>query len=158
MTTPHDYVPAGPVETAPLVGYCRPEIRRKAFAAVLEGGELGAYDERIILWLADWDDPTCRTVASQLWRCRLAGAAAASRSRMATAGRDERDHAIAACEPGDCDDLIEDDETSTCSTCGAWIGMFTGRAGWQHYRAIRWRSMTPATRPRSPPEQDEAAR
>jgi hypothetical protein len=35
MTMPHDFVPAGPVETAPLVGYCRPEIRREAFAAVL---------------------------------------------------------------------------------------------------------------------------
>jgi hypothetical protein len=47
---------------------------------------------------------------------------------------DERDHATAAGEPGDYDGLFEDDRTSTCSTCGAWIGMFTGRANWQHYR------------------------
>ena len=43
---PHSYIPDGPIEAAPLAGYCRPEIRREAFAAVLEGVELGAYDER----------------------------------------------------------------------------------------------------------------
>ena len=77
ITAPHSYIPYGPIETAPLAGYCRPEIRREAFGAVLEGVELGAYDERMIAWLAAWDDPTCRTVASLLWRCRLAGVAAA---------------------------------------------------------------------------------
>lgn len=39
MTTPHDYVPAEPVEAAPLAGYCRPEIRREAFAAVLRASQ-----------------------------------------------------------------------------------------------------------------------
>ena len=48
---PHDYVPAGPVETAPYLGYCPPEVRQEAFAAVLEGVGLGAYDERMIAWL-----------------------------------------------------------------------------------------------------------
>ncbi len=37
ITAPHSYIPDGPIETAPLAGYCRPEIRREAFAAVLEG-------------------------------------------------------------------------------------------------------------------------
>ncbi len=37
MTAPHRYIPDGPIEAAPLAGYCRPEIRREAFAAVLEG-------------------------------------------------------------------------------------------------------------------------
>jgi hypothetical protein len=93
MTTPHNYVPAGPVETAPH-GYCPPEIRQKAFAEVLADVQTGAYDRRIIAWLTQWNDPTCRTIASLLWRCRLAGAAAAAPgSRMATVGRDERDHA-----------------------------------------------------------------
>ena len=74
MTTPpHEYIPDGPVETAPLAGYCRPEIRREAFAAVLGGVRMGAYDERMIEWLVGWDDPTCRTIASLLWRCRLEG-------------------------------------------------------------------------------------
>ena len=113
MTTPHDYIPADPVEAAPPGGYCPLEVRQEAFAAVLEGVEIGAYDRRITAWLAQLDDSTCRTVASLMWRCRLAGAAAA---------------------PGDYDDRIEDDGTSTCSTCGAWIGMFTGRPGWHHYR------------------------
>jgi hypothetical protein len=70
---PHAYIPAGPVEAAPYLGYCPPEVRQEAFAAVLEGVETGAYDCRIIAWLVGWDDPTCRTIASLLWRCRLAG-------------------------------------------------------------------------------------
>ena len=78
MTAPHEYVPDGPVETAPLAGYCRPEIRREAFAAVLEGVETGAYDQRIVAWLAQLDDTTCRTIASLMWRCRCAGAARGS--------------------------------------------------------------------------------
>ena len=41
---PHSYIPAGPVEAAPYEGYCPPEMRQEAFAAVLEGVELGAYD------------------------------------------------------------------------------------------------------------------
>jgi hypothetical protein len=52
-------------------------VRQEAFAAVLEGLELGAYDRQIVNWLTSWDDPTCRTIASLMWRCRLAGATAA---------------------------------------------------------------------------------
>ena len=72
LTAPHEYVPDGPVEIAPPAGYCRPEVRREAFAAVLEGVHTGAYDERMVEWLVGWDDPTCPTIASLLWRCRLA--------------------------------------------------------------------------------------
>jgi hypothetical protein len=81
---PHGYIPAGPVEAAPYEGYCPPEVRQEAFAAVLEGVETGAYDLRIITWLTGWDDPTCRTIASLLWRCRLAGAVAAPGSVVLT--------------------------------------------------------------------------
>jgi len=35
MTAPHSYIPDGPVEVAPLGGYCPPEVRQEAFAAVL---------------------------------------------------------------------------------------------------------------------------
>lgn len=28
----------------------------------------------MVEWLIGWDDPTCRTLASIMWRCRLAGA------------------------------------------------------------------------------------
>jgi hypothetical protein len=70
---PHAYIPAGLVEVAPYLGYCPPEVRQEAFDAVLEGVEMGAYDRRIITWLAQWDDTTCRTIASLLWRCRLEG-------------------------------------------------------------------------------------
>jgi len=52
MTTPpHEYIPDGPVGTAPYLGYCPPEVRQEAFCAVLEGVEMGAYDRRIIAWL-----------------------------------------------------------------------------------------------------------
>jgi hypothetical protein len=72
---PHAYIPAGPVETAPYLGYCPPEVRLEAFGAVLEGVETGAYDAQIVNWLAGWDDPTCRAIASLMWRCHLAGRA-----------------------------------------------------------------------------------
>ena len=85
MTTPHDYVPAGSVEAAPYLGYCPPEVRQEAFAAVLDGVEMGAYDRRIVAWLAQWDDITCRTIASLMWRCRLAGAATTKEGQQVTA-------------------------------------------------------------------------
>jgi hypothetical protein len=72
---PHPYIPAGPVEAAPYLGYCPPEVRQEAFSAVLEGVETGAYDTQIVNWLTGWDDPMCRTIASLMWRCRLAGEA-----------------------------------------------------------------------------------
>jgi len=75
VTARHPYIPDGPVETAPYLGYCQPETRQAAFAAVLQGVPMGAYDTQIINWLVGWDDPTCRTIASLMWRCRLAGAA-----------------------------------------------------------------------------------
>jgi hypothetical protein len=62
---PHAYIPAGPVEAAPYEGCCPPEVRQEAFVA----------------WLAQLDDTTCRTIASLMWRCRLAGAEAGRRPR-----------------------------------------------------------------------------
>ena len=76
---PHAYIPAGPVEAAPYLGFCPPEVRQEAFSAVLEDVETGAYDTQIVNWLTGWDDPTCRTIASLMWRCRLAGGAEAGR-------------------------------------------------------------------------------
>ena len=38
---PHAYIPAGLVEVAPYLGYCPPEVRQEAFAAVLDGVETG---------------------------------------------------------------------------------------------------------------------
>jgi hypothetical protein len=78
-TPPHAYIPAGPVEAAPYLSCCPPEVRQEAFSAVLEGVETGAYDRRIVAWLTRWDDTTCRTIASLMWRCRRAGGAEARR-------------------------------------------------------------------------------
>ena len=36
---PHAYIPAGPVEVAPYLGCCPPEVRQEAFSAVLKGVE-----------------------------------------------------------------------------------------------------------------------
>ena len=85
MTAPHSYIPDGPVEAAPYLGHCPPEVRQEAFAAVLDGVETGAYDRRIIAWLTQWDDTTCRTIASLMWRCRLAGAATTKLGQQVTA-------------------------------------------------------------------------
>jgi hypothetical protein len=78
LTTPHDYVPGGPVEAAPLGGCC-PPARQEAFSAVLEDVEKGAYDHRIIAWLAQLDDTTCAPSR------RLCGAAALQAPRPAPA-------------------------------------------------------------------------
>jgi hypothetical protein len=40
---PHGYIPPGPIEAQPWEGgYCQPETRQKAFAAVLRGVTTGA--------------------------------------------------------------------------------------------------------------------
>jgi hypothetical protein len=70
---PHQYVPAGPLETLPNGPYQPAAVRRAAFAEVLAGVPLGASDYRLIQWLIDLDDPTCQTITSILWRCRIAG-------------------------------------------------------------------------------------
>jgi hypothetical protein len=50
------------------------EERRAALVSALEGVELGAYDQRIVAWLAGWDVPIVATVISLLLRVRKAAA------------------------------------------------------------------------------------
>lgn len=50
-----------------------PDVRLDVLAAVLDGVETAPYDDKVLGWLAEQDDPTYRTVASLLWRCRKAG-------------------------------------------------------------------------------------
>lgn len=65
-------VPAGPVEVPPR-GFV-PEVEQAAIlAAALAGIELGAWDRRIVGWLAGWDASTVLTVASWIARSRAAG-------------------------------------------------------------------------------------
>jgi hypothetical protein len=52
----------------------RPEERRAALLAALEGVELGAYDERLVHWLTGWDVPVIAGVISLVWRARHAAA------------------------------------------------------------------------------------
>jgi len=50
--------------------------------------------------------------------------------------RDDRQYALEAIEmiAATGDDGQEDDGTHACAACGALVGIFQGRSGWQHYR------------------------
>ncbi len=65
-------VPAGPVETPPP-GFVPKAGRAEILAGMLAGIELGAWDRRILEWMAGWDASTVLTVASWLARARAAG-------------------------------------------------------------------------------------
>jgi hypothetical protein len=62
------YAPDGPLHTAPAGPYTTPADRRQAFLNALAGVDLGDYDQRIIDWLCNLDDPTCRTIISLIRR------------------------------------------------------------------------------------------
>jgi hypothetical protein len=65
-------VPAGSIGVAPG-GFVSVAERRRILAEVLTGVDLGAWDERIVDWLAGWDAGTVLTVASWIVRSRGAG-------------------------------------------------------------------------------------
>ncbi|MFJ9542374.1 hypothetical protein ACIRPX_34650 [Streptomyces sp. NPDC101225] len=64
-----DPISDGPIETAPR-GFVGHKVQRADLLAELNaaGVELGAYDRRIIDWLAGWDYPTVATIASLIRR------------------------------------------------------------------------------------------
>jgi hypothetical protein len=62
-------VPAGPLQGAPG-GFVSSVEQRRILAEVLAGVELGAWDERMVDWLAGWDACTVLTIAS--WIARAA--------------------------------------------------------------------------------------
>jgi hypothetical protein len=65
-------VPAGPVQ-APPPGFVPRAEQAEILAGVLAGIELGAWDQRILEWMAGWDASTVLTVASWIARARAAG-------------------------------------------------------------------------------------
>jgi hypothetical protein len=67
------HLPDGPIEAEPPGSPEPPDVRLDVLAAVLDGVETAPYDDKVLGWLAGLDDPTYRTVASLLWRCRQAG-------------------------------------------------------------------------------------
>ena len=71
-------VPGGPVQ-APPRGFIPPAEQAQILADVLAGIELGAWDQQIVQWLANWDTCTVLTVASLIARARAAGAAGTRR-------------------------------------------------------------------------------
>jgi hypothetical protein len=71
---------------APFVSYPGGHYRhepvdecRAALLAALGGIQLGAYDERIVGWLAVWEVPVVAAVVSLLWRVRHTAAQQACR-------------------------------------------------------------------------------
>jgi hypothetical protein len=69
MRPPHEYVPARSLLFAPQ-GSAPPEVRLEAFKAVLQGIPTGSYDDQVITWLSNQDDPTAKVLLGLLWRCR----------------------------------------------------------------------------------------
>ena len=65
-------MPAGPVEVPPA-GCVSGAVQAQILAGVLAGIELGAWDQRILGWLAGLDASTVLTVASWIARSRAAG-------------------------------------------------------------------------------------
>lgn len=71
-------VPRGPVE-APPRGFMPQAEQARILAGVLAGIELGAWDRRIVEWLAGLDACTVLTVASLIARARATGPAGCGR-------------------------------------------------------------------------------
>ena len=69
MRPPHEYVPARSLLFAPP-GSAPPEVRLEAIKAVLQGIPTGAYDDQVITWLSNQDDPTAKALLGLMWRCR----------------------------------------------------------------------------------------
>jgi hypothetical protein len=65
-------MPAGPLESAPR-GFVPEEERSALLAGVLDGVEMGAWDQRVAGWLAGLDTCTALTIASWIARSRAAG-------------------------------------------------------------------------------------
>jgi hypothetical protein len=65
-------VPSGPVEVAPPWFVPRVEQER-ILAEVLASVELGAWDQRMVAWLAGWGAATVLTIASWIVRARGMG-------------------------------------------------------------------------------------
>jgi hypothetical protein len=65
-------VPDGPVEVAPP-GFVSRVEQQLILDEVLAGVELGAWDQRMVGWLAGWDAATVLTIASWIVRARERG-------------------------------------------------------------------------------------
>ena len=66
-------VSSGPLE-APPRGFVPHAEQVGILAGVLAGIELGAWDRRILEWMAGWDTSTALTIASWIERSRARGA------------------------------------------------------------------------------------
>ena len=72
MSAGRPAVPAGPLEADPG-GFVPEAVRSAILAGVLDGVELGAWDRRVVRWLAGLDTSAALTIASWIARAREAG-------------------------------------------------------------------------------------
>jgi hypothetical protein len=72
-----DPIPAGPLEQEPAGPFIPHGERLMMLREALGEVELGAYDRRILNWLAGWDTSTIRTLVSLITRAKAAELAAA---------------------------------------------------------------------------------
>jgi hypothetical protein len=70
-------IPIGPLEQEPAGPFIPHDERAKLLENALGRVLFGTFDRHIIGWLAGWDAPTLRTVASLIVRARQAEAAVA---------------------------------------------------------------------------------
>jgi hypothetical protein len=69
----------GPYEYAPSESFIAPIRRAAMLTEALAGVELGAWDRRILQWLAHWcDTPTFLAILGMLQRARIAAQAEAT--------------------------------------------------------------------------------
>jgi hypothetical protein len=66
-------VPTAPIGAAPTALASRDEWR-EVLSDVLDGLPVGAWDERMLDWVAGWDAATVLTIASWIVRIRAQGA------------------------------------------------------------------------------------
>jgi hypothetical protein len=72
-----DPIPAGPLEQEPAGPFIPHGERLMMLREALGEVDLGAYDRRILNWLAGWDTSTIRTLVSLITRAKAAELAAA---------------------------------------------------------------------------------
>jgi hypothetical protein len=94
-------VPTGPIQRDPAGPFIDLQERRALLLEVLDGVELGAYDRRIIDWLAGWDTSTVLTVAGLLMRARRAEAAAVAAELAGLQRRQGADPHVLVTRPHD---------------------------------------------------------
>jgi hypothetical protein len=146
----HALMSCGPGE-GPAVSSAAQNRQLLGRACEAAGVRMGQYDDRIIEWLAGYEDAMCAVIAGLTTRAFEAGLGDVAEDTRRIAEirgvlsrfdweHDDRQYALERIEriadggQAESEDDHWRDYNCTCSVCGALIGMFLGRVGWLHYR------------------------